>query len=111
MQSILGYFDGTIVLGVPDAASSQPLSYRLDQNYPNPFNPRTDIRYEISDVGFVRLAVYDILGREVATLVNERKSPGRYSVTWDASGQASGVYFYKLEAGHFTETKKLVLIR
>ena len=111
MHTILGYFDGSIVVGVQGGASSQPLEYRLDQNYPNPFNPKTDVRYEISDVGFVKLVVYDILGREVVTLVNEKKAPGRYSVTWDASGQASGVYFYRLQAGSFIETRKLVLVR
>ena len=83
----------------------------LSQNYPNPFNPSTVIRYQISAVSVVTLKVYTILGREVATLVNERKSPGAYSVRWNALGCASGMYFYRLQAGTFSDTKKLVLVR
>ena len=93
--------------------------FSLAQNYPNPFNPSTTIRYSIPVVGalsevegrHVTLRIFDILGRVVATLVNVTKVPGKYEVTWDASAQASGVYFYELKAGEFTETKKLLLLK
>ena len=89
----------------------KPTSYSLLQNFPNPFNPTTVIRYDISKDGFVTLKVYDILGREVMTLVNENKLQGKYSVNFDASNIASGVYFYQLKAGSYTATKKLLLLK
>ncbi|HXF99330.1 MAG TPA: T9SS type A sorting domain-containing protein, partial [Bacteroidota bacterium] len=85
--------------------------FRLMQNYPNPFNPSTRILFTIHRMVSVRLRVYDVLGREVATLVNEVKSPGTYDVQWDASGQPSGIYFYKLEAGNLSAVRKMVFIR
>jgi serine protease AprX len=88
-----------------------PVAASLEQNYPNPFNPKTVISYQVSAASDVRLAVYDILGREVALLVNERKDPGYYEVGLDASGLSSGVYFYRLEAGEFTRTRKLMVLR
>ncbi len=93
-----------------------PSAYRLDQNYPNPFNPSTTIRYAIPNDGPVTLKVYDITGREVVTLVNEQKSAGTYETRFDAnnaSGRAlaSGVYFYQIKVGGFSETKKLVLLK
>lgn len=94
-----------------------PGDYILHQNYPNPFNPATVIRYKIPQNGHVTLKVFDVLGREVATLVNEEKLPGDYEVTFDAghSGQgrgiASGVYFYTLKAGNYSSTKKLILMK
>ncbi|MBI5471921.1 MAG: T9SS type A sorting domain-containing protein [Ignavibacteriae bacterium] len=102
--------------------NASPREYALLQNYPNPFNPTTTIKYQIpnsnrqmgfgvSYLGFVSLKVFDILGREVAMLVNEVKQPGTYSVQWDASGIASGVYLYRLQAGSFVQTKKLVVLR
>ncbi|MEK6569987.1 MAG: T9SS type A sorting domain-containing protein, partial [Bacteroidota bacterium] len=86
-------------------------SFTLSQNYPNPFNPATAIRFEISGSRFVSLKVYDVLGREVAALGNEQKPAGRHSVDWNATGLTGGVYFYRLNAGEFVETKKLVLLR
>lgn len=83
----------------------------LEQNFPNPFNPTADIRFEIPESRFVSLEVFDVLGREVSALVNEWKLPGRYSVTWNAARFASGVYFYRMQAGDFVETKKLLLLR
>ena len=81
------------------------------QNYPNPFNPRTDFRFQIADWGFVSFKVFDVLGREVATITQEKLMPGTYTKHWDASGMTSGVYFYRLRAGRFTETKKMLIIR
>ncbi|MFO7527025.1 MAG: M20/M25/M40 family metallo-hydrolase, partial [Ignavibacteriaceae bacterium] len=88
----------------------------LEQNYPNPFNPTTTIKYSIPDVGTglalsVQLKIYNVLGKEIATLVNEEKQPGIYEVILDASNLPSGTYFYKLQAGANTETKKLILIK
>ncbi len=88
-----------------------PTSFALYQNYPNPFNPSTAISYQLSAVSFVTLKVYDMLGREVATLANQRQNAGSYTVTFDAGKLPSGVYFYRLTAGSMTETKKMVLIK
>jgi hypothetical protein len=95
---------------VPDE-NGTPNSFGLSQNYPNPFNSATLIGYTVAGSKAVMLAVYDILGREVAVLVNERKAPGSYTARFDASGLASGVYLYRLQAGNFVETKRLVLLK
>lgn len=100
-----------ILTSVEENGSSLPNSYSLEQNYPNPFNPSTVISYQLSEVSNVQLKVYDIIGREIAMLVNEEKLPGRYNVRFDATNLSSGVYFYKLTAGNFVETKKLVLMK
>jgi hypothetical protein len=88
-----------------------PTSYELFQNYPNPFNPQTIIGYEISSAGFVNLKVYDVTGREVAQLVNESQSQGRYEVLFNGSNLASGVYLYRLQVGDFSQMKKFVLMK
>jgi hypothetical protein len=88
-----------------------PSKYELEQNYPNPFNPTTSIKYSIPNSGNVTLKVYDVLGNEVATLVNEGKERGVYTATFDASQFASGMYLYCLQAGSFTQTKKMILIK
>ena len=85
--------------------------FNLSQNYPNPFNPTTLIRYTIAGSKEVKLGVYDILGREVAVLVNERRGPGSYEVTFDGSGLSSGVYVYRLIVGNFVESRKMVLMK
>ncbi|MDZ7766250.1 MAG: T9SS type A sorting domain-containing protein [Melioribacteraceae bacterium] len=85
--------------------------FHLTQNYPNPFNPTTSIEYQVSSSEKVSLKVYDILGREIKTLVNEVKSPGSYEVQFDAPQLASGVYFYRLTASDFVQTKKMILLR
>ena len=107
--------DGIIHLEASAGDVALPQTYSLAQNYPNPFNPTTNFGFRIPDCGFVSLKVYDVLGREVATLVNEVKQPGVYTVTWDvcqtAGGLSSGVYFYRLSAGSFKATRKLVLMR
>ncbi len=94
-----------------DLSNNRPKSFSLDQNYPNPFNPTTTINYQLPTNGLVTLKVYDILGREVATLVNEKQNRGNYSVTFNASRLASGVYFYRLAAGSFVSVKKLMLVK
>ena len=83
----------------------------LSQNYPNPFNPTTLISYQLPVSGQVTLKVYDMLGREIATLVSERENAGSYSVKFDGSRLSSGVYFYRLQAGSFSQTKKLMLVK
>lgn len=88
-----------------------PPSFALQQNYPNPFNPRTTIRFSIPDSRFTHLKVYNLLGEEVATLVSGVLSPGRYQVRWDAPNMPSGIYFYHLTAGDFSETKRMVLVK
>lgn len=100
-----------IATAVRQEASGHPEAFRLYQNFPNPFNPSTTISYELSANRFVSLKVYDVLGREVKTLVNEVKKIGRYEVQFDASGLASGVYFYRIRAGNFAKTMKLMLMK
>ena len=109
------------VISVKNISSELPSKFELYQNYPNPFNPTTKIKFEIPSLnpplakggngGVVTLKVYDILGKEIETLVNEKKSPGIYEVTFNGSSLASGIYFYKLTAGEFRETKKLILLK
>lgn len=88
-----------------------PSRITLSQNYPNPFNPATKIRYSIPQHSFVTMKVYDILGSEVATLINEHKKPGEYNVMFDSKNLSSGIYFYQLSVGKFIETKKMLLLR
>jgi len=92
-------------------ANIQPTEFILEQNYPNPFNPATSIQYAISSRQFVTLKVYDILGKEIVTLVNEEKPAGSYEVEFDARNLSSGIYFYKINAGGFSQSKKMVLLR
>jgi photosystem II stability/assembly factor-like uncharacterized protein len=91
--------------------NSLPFEYALYQNYPNPFNPTTTIKYSVKEAGVVSLKVYDILGKEIATLVNEIKTPGEYTTTFDASLLSSGIYFYTMQAGGFSATNKLLLVK
>jgi hypothetical protein len=101
------------VVSVDDRNTQEGIisEFSLNQNYPNPFNPKTIIRYNLPVRGFVTLKVFDVLGREVATLVNEWKDAGRYSVEWNGENQPSGVYIYRLQSGSFYETKKMILLR
>ncbi|MDR3666053.1 MAG: T9SS type A sorting domain-containing protein [Ignavibacteriaceae bacterium] len=88
-----------------------PQTYELHQNFPNPFNPETTIRYQIPKPGMVTLKVYDILGREVATLVNENKIEGSYDFTFNASRFASGVYIYQIRVNDYVSSKKMILLK
>jgi len=88
-----------------------PSDYALEQNYPNPFNPETKISYTLKDAAEVKLEVFDITGRLVATLANGLQSAGRHEATFDAQGLESGIYFYRLHAGSFAQTKRLLLVK
>ena len=104
-------YNGGFFVGVQNISTEIPSSYSLGQNYPNPFNPITNVKFSIVNSGDVKLIVYDIMGKEVQTLVNERLQPGRTKHSFDGSTLNSGVYFYKLVTDGFTETKKMVLIK
>jgi hypothetical protein len=88
-----------------------PNEYRLYQNYPNPFNPATNIKFAIPKNEFVKITAFDMLGKEIETLVNERLAPGTYETNWNASNYPSGIYFYRLQADDFSETKRMTLIK
>lgn len=110
----VAYWHETLVItgaGSPEVAEVLPVRYALGQNYPNPFNPTTRIPYALPSASTVRLAVYDLLGREVACLVDQRQMPGSYEVEWDASDVAAGVYLFRLTAGPFVTTRKMILVR
>jgi hypothetical protein len=94
-----------------DVEVTTPLEFSLAQNFPNPFNPSTSIKYAISNKQFVQLKIFDVLGKEVATLVNEEKSAGSYEVNFNASQLSSGIYFYKLQSGSFVQTRKMILLK
>ena len=88
-----------------------PSVYSLKQNYPNPFNPSTTIAFDLPSAAHVRLRIFDLLGREVASLVNEERTAGRHRAEWNASKFSSGIYFYRIEAGGFVAVRKLVLLK
>jgi hypothetical protein len=98
------------VVGIRESPSS-PSEFFLGQNYPNPFNPATTIDYQIPMVGDVIIRVYDVLGREVRTLLHDMKNAGKYEVKFDATDLPTGVYFYRLQAGTSTETKRLTILK
>lgn len=98
-------------VSISNNSTTIPQEFRLHQNYPNPFNPVTNISFSIPVEGLVKLKVFDITGREVAVLVNELKTPGSYNVSFNGSTLSSGVYFYRIEAGSFVETKRMLLVK
>ena len=104
-------FNGTYNYSNVVEAEIAPSVFSLSQNYPNPFNPNTTIKYQISEYGRIILTVYDVLGREIKELVNERKPAGTYEVTWNAEGLPSGVYFYQIKTDDFIQTKKMILLK
>jgi len=100
-----------MITGVKNQQYNLPANYSLQQNYPNPFNPSTIINYSVPKAGFVTIKVYNVLGKEVATLVDREKSAGNYSVQFNAGKLASGIYFYRMQSGSFVQTKKLTLLK
>ena len=99
------------ITAVQSRGIAAPSQFSLDHNFPNPFNPATRIRFAVAKAQLVRLSVYDILGREVTTLINEQKLPGNYEVEWNASSLASGIYFCRMQAGSFVQTRKMILMK
>jgi hypothetical protein len=115
------FYNSGYTIGIKNLSSEVPTKFNLEQNYPNPFNPTTKIKFDIpshlsfpnASIGnpFVSLKIYDVLGREIQTLVNEKLQPGSYEVTFNGSNLSSGIYFYQLKAGEYIENKKMVLIK
>jgi len=111
--SIAGLTYPTVATSVDDQV---PLTFGLQQNYPNPFNPETSFEFQVPSSSFVRVSVFDMLGREVVTLVDGDRAPGRYLMHWDASTMPSGVYYYRMTArsengGSFVQTRRMVLLK
>ena len=102
---------GSIYTGMTNSINLFPKEFSISQNYPNPFNPSTTVRYVLAKPGKVTVAVYDMLGRKIETLVNKEQSPGEYSIQWNAHNLSSGLYFYKIQAGEFEQTIKMMLVR
>ncbi|MBI1932406.1 MAG: T9SS type A sorting domain-containing protein [Ignavibacteriales bacterium] len=107
---IIFLYRGQVIVDVKEKKDSKNI-YKLSQNYPNPFNPTTTISYQLPEKSIVTLKVYDILGREIAELVNESKEAGNYKVTFDASNLSSGIYYYQIKAGNFIQLRKMLLIK
>ena len=103
--------NGLTITAVNDTPSALPTIPELKQNYPNPFNPKTIIQYSLNELQFVSLKVYNLLGKEITSLVNQQKPAGNYKIEFDGSDLSSGVYFYRMEAGRFIDTKKFILIK
>ena len=101
----------SLTVGIDDEYTQTPSRFKLSQNYPNPFNPVTSINYDVPKDSKVNITVYDIKGGEIATLVNENKAAGRYTVSFNATNLTSGVYFYRIKAGDFLDTKKMILTK
>ena len=107
---------GNIFVGVKKINSEIPQNFSLSQNYPNPFNPTTTIRFAIPsndkrETSNVKIIVYNALGSEIQTLVNEQLQPGTYEAVWDGTNYASGIYFYTIKAGNYVDSKKMVLVK
>ena len=94
-----------------ESNKAKRIEYTLSQNYPNPFNPTTTIKYSIPIRANVQIKIFDVLGKEVGTLVNEQKAPGEYEVKFDGSGLLSGIYFYRIIAGTYIQTNKMVFLK
>jgi hypothetical protein len=106
-----GFFYGVNLILSVDKEEGLPTEFNLEQNYPNPFNPSTTIKFSIPNPEHVVLKIYDVVGSEVATLVNQQMDAGNYSLTFDASQLASGVYIYRISAGSFISIKKMMLVK
>jgi hypothetical protein len=105
------WYTAKVPSGVKINTDGNADGFALDQNYPNPFNPTTHLRFTIAELRFVSLKIYDVLGREVATLVDGEKKPGVYEMSFNASRLSSGVYYYRLSAGNYTEVKRMMLLK
>lgn len=103
--------NATLSIGINTISTEVPDKFDLYQNYPNPFNPTTNIKFDVANNSFVKIYVYDITGRIISQIVNQQLNAGKYEINWNSSGQASGVYFYKIEAGGFTKTMKMAVIK
>jgi hypothetical protein len=101
----------TTTIGISKIDSDVPTRFSLKQNYPNPFNPATNIKFDLPKTSFVSIKIYDVSGREVETIVNEKLQAGKYETRWNGSSYSSGVYFYKLMTEGFTETKRMLMIK
>jgi len=108
---VIKLIDTLAVLTGVNSNNIIPHKFSLEQNYPNPFNPSTEIEFSTQKESLVKLLVYDVLGREIDLLVNENKKAGKYKIIFDGSDYNSGVYFYKLQAGEYTETRKMILLK
>ena len=111
LDNKIAWYENLGVVGVEGILNEIPIEYSLSQNYPNPFNPTTTITFQIPELSFVTLKVYDVLGNKIATLVNEEKPVSSYEVEFNATTLPSGIYFYRVQAGTFVETKKMVLLK
>lgn len=100
-----------VVTGLEKGLDLAPDQFSLDQNYPNPFNPQTTIKYNLAENAYVNLVVYDNMGRQVQTLINQHQTAGSYSVKFDGSDLASGIYYYRIEVGNFSKTRHMLLIK
>jgi hypothetical protein len=110
-RSYSGFWYTYSVLTGVDETTQLPDEYRLYQNYPNPFNPVTKIRYELPEESSVSLRIYNLIGEEIAVLADGAQAPGKYEVTWNAAGYASGFYICRIEAGKYVSVRKLVLLK
>ena len=108
---VIDFMPFRLVTSVSNTNLEVPSGFKLFNAYPNPFNPTTNIKYQIANSSFVTLKIYDVAGKEISTLVNQKQSPGIYELSWDASKYSSGVYFYRIDAGGYSDVKKLVLIK
>lgn len=111
LNQVIRIVEGTGVIGIQTNSNEIPEGFKLHQNYPNPFNPVTNIRLDIPEAGNTKLEVYDSSGKLVSTLLNSRLNAGKYETVWNAVNFSSGIYFYKLTSGNYTETQKMVLVK
>ncbi len=105
------YQSGNIVIGIESISNALPREFRLEHNYPNPFNPQTTIKFALPDRSFVTLKIFDLLGREVTSLVDGDLQPGVHKVVFDANGLSNGVYFFRIQTDGFVMTRKLMLLK
>ncbi len=111
MGAIESPYRRAVIDGIAEMINDVPIIFELSQNYPNPFNPVTMVNYQLPMISHVELAIYNLLGQKVATLVNNQQQAGTYQVEWNATGLASGVYYYRLEAGNFAQTRKMIYLK